>query len=94
MRNELPDDEPIQFVHADLHKSNILITSTEEGPARVMAIVDWHQSGWYPTYWEYCKARLTAKDGEEGLTTYIPKILKPREGPWEHFNYICYCHGE
>jgi thiamine kinase-like enzyme len=58
MRLELPDD-PINFTHGDLHRSNILVTPAADGPSRVMAIVDWHQCGWYPAYWEYCNARRT-----------------------------------
>jgi len=38
----------IVFCHADLHPSNILV---EDG--RVVGIVDWELSGWYPEYWEY-----------------------------------------
>jgi len=93
MRRDIPD-ELISFVHADLHRSNILITSAEKGPARVMAIIDWHQSGWYPAYWEYCKARLTAEFGDEWVTKYIPRIMQPREEAWNCFNYICHCHGQ
>ena len=46
MRAGLPD-VPIRFAHSDLHRSNIMITSEGQHP-RVLAIIDWHQSGWYP----------------------------------------------
>lgn len=57
-RQCLPDDSPIFFTHADLNPENIIVSSPGDGPTRVLAIIDWHQSGWYPAYWEYCKAFL------------------------------------
>lgn len=65
-RDSLPDDSPITFTHADLHQSNIMVTS--DAPYRVVAIIDWHQSGWYPDYWEYCRATYTADYSEEWNT--------------------------
>src|SRR2546423_5094886 len=76
------------FTHGDLHRSNILITSPGEGPPRVTAIIDWHQSGWYSAYWEYCKARWTAEIGDEWGTTYLPKFLKPRLEVYDTWNYF------
>ncbi|KAN0077622.1 hypothetical protein V8E54_005926, partial [Elaphomyces granulatus] len=59
----LPDDEAIALTHGDLHRANILISST--GPPLVVTIVDWAQAGWYPAYWEYCKACHTASYTDE-----------------------------
>jgi len=52
----LPFDSPIVFTHSDLNFSNILITPriSNEAP-RVLAIIDWEQSGWMPSFWEYSK---------------------------------------
>lgn len=52
----LPFDSPIVFTHSDLNFSNILITprSSNETP-QVLAIIDWEQSGWMPSFWEYSK---------------------------------------
>lgn len=72
-RDSLPDNSPITFTHADLHPSNILVTS--DAPYRVVAIIDWHQSGWYPDYWEYCKATYTAEYNGEWNTQYIPRFV-------------------
>ncbi|KAH9209329.1 kinase-like domain-containing protein [Leptodontidium sp. 2 PMI_412] len=72
-RDSLPDDSPITFTHADLHPSNILVTS--DAPYRIVAIIDWHQSGWYPHYWEYCKATYTADYRGEWNTQYIPRFV-------------------
>ena len=92
MRQGLPDD-PINFVHGDLHRSNILVTWTEKGPARVIVIIGWHQSGWYPAYWEYCEAGWTAEVGDEWVTSYISKIMQPRIEVYDFWNYFVLCRG-
>jgi hypothetical protein len=72
-RDLLPDDSPITFTHGDLHPSNVLVSADE--PCRIVAIIDWHQSGWYLDYWEYCKTVFTAEPGEEWETEYIPRFI-------------------
>ncbi|KAH6995632.1 kinase-like domain-containing protein [Ilyonectria sp. MPI-CAGE-AT-0026] len=58
-RSFLPAHVPVMFTHGDLHPSNIIIS---HGPnPRVVSVIDWHQAGWYPAYWEYCKARWTSR---------------------------------
>lgn len=74
-RRGLVDDAPICFTHSDLHPSNILITS--KGTPHILALVDFQQSGWLPDYWEYCKARLTARIGDDWEKIYIPMFLEP-----------------
>lgn len=80
---ETSDNTPIVFTHNDLLPPNIMISP---GPnPKVAAIVDWTQSGWYPAYWEYCKARRIRLNPmyfddvsrEEWQTTYLPMILEP-----------------
>jgi hypothetical protein len=93
MRAGLPDNMSIKFTHSDLHRSNILITpSDERGPARVLALIDFEQSGWYPEYWEYCKALWTAKIGEE-WETYLPRILDRHDDAFYYFDYFCLAIG-
>ncbi|PYH37125.1 phosphotransferase family protein [Aspergillus neoniger CBS 115656] len=75
-REFLPDTGDIKFTHADLHRGNIIVSSS--GPARVLAIVDWAQSGWYPDYWEYCKALYTCWYEDEWRRDWIDKFLFPR----------------
>lgn len=99
-REGLKDDASIVFTHGDLHKSNIMVS--EDGPIKIRAIVDWEQAGWYPSYWEYCKARYTVgfckadpwkkvdADGE-WLGTYIPKILS--EGKEVFEGWYLYVHA-
>lgn len=40
------------FTHGDLSSSNILVKDD-----KVVGIVDWETSGWYPPYWEYTSAK-------------------------------------
>ncbi|KAJ0425253.1 kinase-like domain-containing protein [Aspergillus carlsbadensis] len=87
-RDFLPDSGDIRFTHADLHRGNIMISST--APFRVIAIVDWGQAGWYPDYWEYCKAFYTCWYEDEWRRDWIDKfcihncrrLLSFRNTPW------------
>ncbi|OQE31056.1 hypothetical protein PENFLA_c002G09407 [Penicillium flavigenum] len=59
---EINSDVPIVFTHNDLVPPNILLSP---GPnPKVAAIIDFGQAGWYPAYWEYCKARRVRVDPE------------------------------
>lgn len=86
-RSQLPDDGPITFTYIDLHPSNIMISSPGDGPTRVLALIDWHQSGGYPSYWEWCKMAWCVPYDEEWCAEYIPKILTPEEAylPWRYY---------
>lgn len=93
---DIRDDVPIVFTHNDLCPPNILLS---HGPnPTVVAIIDWAQSGWYPSYWEYCKARrvglqdehLDAAGNEEWHKTYVPLVIDPvdeeeYDHPWLYF---------
>ncbi|KAK4043323.1 hypothetical protein C8A01DRAFT_32643 [Parachaetomium inaequale] len=72
-RESLPDDAPVVLTHGDLHPSNIMVST--DSPCKVVAIIDWHQSGWYPDYWEFCKAVFTAEVNGEWMDRYIPMFL-------------------
>lgn len=70
------------FTHSDLCPPNILL-SPGSNP-QVTAIVDFGQSGWYPWYWEYCKAVKVGRidEGvfdhthlEEWRTEYLPLVI-------------------
>ncbi|CBX93423.1 hypothetical protein IAQ61_009116 [Plenodomus lingam] len=89
-RSFLPDNVPIVFTHADLHPSNIILSS---GPnPQIIAIIDWHQSGWYPDYWEYCKARWTSRIGSEWESKYLPLVLDRREF-YDYWDYFVLARG-
>jgi hypothetical protein len=79
----LPDDGPIKLTHGDLHRGNIIISTTS--PPRVLAIVDWAHAGWYPDYWEYCKACYTSWYGGAWRNQWIPKFLDVQEEEHEVF---------
>ncbi|KAF2134432.1 phosphotransferase enzyme family protein [Dothidotthia symphoricarpi CBS 119687] len=83
-RNLLPDDGPIVFTHGDLRPANIIVSATS--PARVVAIVDWEQAGWYPDYWEYCKASFTAVYNGE-WRAWIGSFVVPHEDALEAFDF-------
>ncbi|KIM36535.1 hypothetical protein M413DRAFT_78127 [Hebeloma cylindrosporum] len=52
----LPFESPIVFTHSDMHAANVFITPRSSNePPRVLAIIDWEQSGWVPSFWECAK---------------------------------------
>jgi hypothetical protein len=71
-----PDDVPVVFTHGALHPRNIIVSA---GPnPRLVSVIGWEQAGWYPAYWELCKARLEcSRHGGLGSweTRYLPWIL-------------------
>ncbi|KAI0101771.1 phosphotransferase enzyme family protein [Nemania sp. FL0031] len=79
-RIEIANPGPPVFTHNDLVACNILVSKTS---ARLAAIIDWAQSGWYPAYWEYCKAwwvsvsdrRFIDEYDKEWKQEYLPKIV-------------------
>ncbi|RHZ56797.1 hypothetical protein CDV55_103555 [Aspergillus turcosus] len=90
----LPDTGAIKFTHADLNRRNMIVSSAN--PGRVF-LVDWQQSGWYPDYWEYCKACYTVWYEDEWRRDYIDKFLQP----WTDVTFVCVhpwamgiCRGE
>jgi|TARA_R110002003_G_scaffold214_40_gene16330 hypothetical protein len=90
-RDLLPDDGPILLTHGDLRPANIIVTA--KGPVKVVAIVDWEQAGWYPDYWEYCKAMFTASyDGE--WRGWVDRFLDPHVGPVEAFDFYTFTLGK
>ena len=93
MRLGLPDNVSIKFTHSDLHPSNISITLAGDGQARISALIDFEQSGWYPTYWKYCKAWWTAEIGGKRETMYLPRILDWHDDAYKHRGYFCLSLG-
>lgn len=63
----------IVFTHNDLAPRNILVRD-----AKVVAIVDWELSGFYPEYWEYVKAYFWPDWQSPWVTERIvDKIIDP-----------------
>ncbi|OAT11194.1 phosphotransferase enzyme family protein [Blastomyces gilchristii SLH14081] len=82
-RDYLPDNGAIRLTHGDLHRGNILISPA--GRPRVLAVVDWAHAGWYPEYWEYCKALYTSDYKGEWRNVWIPKFLTAYEPEFAAF---------
>ncbi|EFY96459.2 hypothetical protein X797_009884 [Metarhizium robertsii] len=85
---------PVVFTHDDLLAVNILL-SPGLNP-KVAAIIDWAQSGWYPFYWEYCKARWPTVHSEkfdeatqdEWRAKYLPMIIDPVDEPMYYHPWL------
>jgi len=92
LRSNLPDDVPIVFTHNDLHPSNILLS---RGPnPNILAVIDWQQSGWYPAYWEYCKARWSTPIGGEWEEKYLPMFVdRWPDGVYDYWDYFVLARG-
>lgn len=80
----LPDDAQVVFTHADLHPNNIMVDPSSRGT--VVGLIDWEQSGWYPDYWEFCKAEFTAEFGSE-WHKYMAECLGEPKGVDGLFEY-------
>lgn len=82
-REFLPDSGAIRLTHGDLHRGNIMVSLTN--PPCVLAVVDWAHAGWYPSYWEYCKAQYTSHYAGEWANVWVPKFLSPHKTEHEVF---------
>ena len=90
-REMLPDDGPITFTHNDLHRRNIMVSAPEDGEPRVLALVDWHQSGWLPPFWEWCKAYWCVSPDDDWVQ-YLHIFLEPFPA-YDHWSYFATCLG-
>ncbi|KAJ0415295.1 hypothetical protein BJY00DRAFT_304967 [Aspergillus carlsbadensis] len=74
------DGVAIRFTHADLHRANIIVTPSS--------------AGWYPEYWEYCKALYTASYGDEWRRDgYIERVIDPWEDVYLVWSEYCMAMG-
>jgi hypothetical protein len=93
---EISGKLPIVFAHNDLVPPNILL-SPGSNP-KVAAVLDWAQAGWYPPYWEYCKARWVRLDPkqfsdaaqEEWRMKYLPMVLDPVDDENCYQRWLCF----
>ncbi|KAK5654573.1 hypothetical protein OQA88_7202 [Cercophora sp. LCS_1] len=84
------DDTPIVFTHGALSLQNIVI-STGPNP-RIVSILDWSQAGWYPAYWEFCKARRMGGAIRDWEATYLPWVLDHGEFGVKKWGGMTLCH--
>ena len=61
-----PDIDEIHFAHADLHLGKIIIFTPPGSASTINGIMDRERSGWYPSYWEFCKMAWVVDEGSEG----------------------------
>lgn len=82
----LDDNLEIVFTHADLCKVNILVSPSDD--FKLLAIVDWHQSGWYPKGWEWLKAQAMCDfSNGDWDTEWLKPIISPEDRPDEKYYY-------
>lgn len=64
IREAMPDDHPIVFTHGDIHRENVIVNVVGDGPddVKIVALLDWGQSGWRPQYWEGYKLTWLGND--------------------------------
>lgn len=70
------------FTHGDIRPANIMVEADEDGTWRIISIIDWEASGFYPEYWECVKMtnNLTPRDNDDWYK-YLPKSLSPSRYP-------------
>lgn len=72
--NAIPRNRKIVLTHGDFVPRNILVSKDGD---RVVGIVDWEMAGFYPEYWEYCKAHFFADYESEWIKERVPdRILE------------------
>lgn len=74
------NEKPV-FTHNDLQRKNILVLS--DG---TIALIDWAEAGWYPSYWEYATAMLACGLWRDDWHRYISATLEefPSQYMWLH----------
>lgn len=93
VRSFMREDHACVMTHGDLHPRNIieqLVPGYYNDPSdddvtgkhvKVIAVIDWDKSGWYPEYWEFAKALHTIgarRDPMQDWWQYLP----PSIGVW------------
>ena len=89
-RDKLHDNQQICFTHGDINKANIIVSPPSDGRVHIRAIIDWHQSGWYPANWEYCKARrqtLNSDLWQRHLSEFLERWPTQWFEEWEYFAF-------
>lgn len=73
---------------------NIMISRRKGSEVKVAAILDWHQSGWYPIDWEWLKAEWMCEplDGGGRDTGWLSQVLDPPDAGYAYaWEYITSC---
>ncbi|KAI1735730.1 kinase-like domain-containing protein [Xylaria scruposa] len=71
---QLSSECPIVFTHGDIAARNIIVRD-----GKIVALLDWEFSGWYPEYWEYVFALRGLDNIDwETLGLKIPSLFTKR----------------
>lgn len=73
LRGAFSDHSSIVFTHTDIYTTNIIMSSTS---TEVLGIIDWHEAGWYPEFWEYLKTSW-ANDLNDDWKDYVDIAIQP-----------------
>jgi hypothetical protein len=85
------------FTHGDLQSKNIILVRSPSGSPESrnvdldyfeVALIDWEFAGWYPSYWEFCRALFPCGRWDDDWGIHIPKILDPYWAEWPLVNML------
>jgi aminoglycoside phosphotransferase (APT) family kinase protein len=67
---------PLAFTHGDFDLRNVMVKGN-----KVVALIDWEASGWFPAHWEYLKAHWvpSVHEREREWRARIKEIVTPYE---------------
>lgn len=89
-RQDGPWPPPV-FTHGDLNPSNILVRDD-----KIVGIIDWEMSGWYPHYWEYTSLKIGSylvnpvwDDNIDKFLSPLPDELKMEKVRFRWWGNIC-----
>ncbi|TKW50215.1 hypothetical protein CTA1_12426 [Colletotrichum tanaceti] len=70
------------FTHGDIRPANIIVSRHSDETLRVVGIIDWESSGFYPEYWDCVKAtnNLTPRNRSDWYE-YLPQPISLRRYP-------------
>ena len=84
LRDLLPAAPPAEvvFTHGDICPANVIVDQNEDGSWKVVAIIDWESSGFYPEYWECVKMTNNLKPSDrDDWYHFLPESLSPQRYP-------------
>ena len=76
IRDILPRSGISVFAHGDINPRNLLVDEN----IKIVAVLDWESSGWYPDYWEYARMMKYCDPLEHEWQQWMEKT-KPQ--PWD-----------
>lgn len=80
------------FTYADIQRKNVMIRrvgpDNADGPQYEVTLIDWEESGWYPSYWE-CSIAISTTRWDDDWDKWVVKILEPFDVkfPWLRMPY-------